>query len=808
MLSWVIRDTRFAIRNLRRTPGFATAAIVTLALGIGANTAIFSVVNGVVLRPLDYPEPDRLAMVSSSWADDPEARGNMSQPDLRDLQESATSLVALAGYSTTGLTLTGMGEAEVVDGARVTDGLTGVFQIAPILGRDIRTEENVPNGPLVVLVSHAFWQERFSGAADIVGRNIALNGRSHEIVGVAPQGFSYPRDVQLWVPLHHDEEGCGRSCHFLRTIARLTPNTSYAQAGEELRAIGSRLEETYPENNFEKSFAIQSLGDAVYGDVRVGLLVILGAVVLVLLIACANVANLLLVRGAIRAPEIAVRAALGASRGGLIRQLMLEALVLAGLGGLVGVALARVGVAVLVNVAPSTIPRLDEVTLDTSVLMFVFGSIAFITLLFGLVPAIRISGTGVARALHEGGRGTHGGQTKQWFRSALLVAEIAISLVLLSGAGLLLKSFARLQAVDLGFVSENAISFGLSLPGATYDGPDAAVQFFERLEDRLRANPRIEQVGSVLGRPLGGNRFSVATDFLDRPPVPEGQQPDVAVHVVTPEYLSTIGVPLVRGRMLLPTDRIDDGRVAVVSQRMAARFYPDVDPIGKQIRLGIGVGYDVGDEPITIVGIVADVRTRSVTQEPVPEAYLAQAQMGSSFLSVVVRGVGSVSELLPSIRREIRAIDPNLPIRSAETLNETVSRAFGSARFHLTLLMVFAGVAVALAAVGLYGVVAYLVSQRRHEIGVRIALGATSGDVVRLVLRQATRPVLIGLAVGIGGTISASRVLNSLLYEVPARDPSTVLIVTILLGVVALAAVMIPARKASRIAPLMALRND
>lgn len=808
MIGSLNRDTRFALRNLRRTPGFTVAAVVTLALGVGANTAIFSVVNGVILRPLPFPEPDMLGVVSARWSSEQDLYGSMSQPDLRDLQSQASTLAVLAGYTTAGLTLTGMGEVEVVDGARVTDGLLDVFQLAPVLGRDIRSEENVPGGPPVVVIGHAFWQERFAADPGVVGRAVELNGRSYEIIGVAPEDFSYPAGAQLWVPRYHNEDNCGRGCHTLQTIARLSPGGSFEGSGGELRTIATRLEAAYPVNNFEKTFAIRSLGEVTYGDVRTGLYVLLGAVGLVLLIACANVANLLLVRGTARTGEVAVRSALGASRGGLIRQLLLESLVLAFLGGAAGIALARLAVAVLINMAPATIPRLNEIHLDGSVLLFALGSVLLITLLFGLVPAIRVSSVGVAGALHQGGRGTQGGQHGHFFRSSLLVSEVAMSLMLLSGAGLLLKSFSRLQAVDPGFVSSNAVTFTISLPNATYDGPEAAVQFFERLEERLRSSPRVESVGSVFGRPLSDTDASVTTQFLDRPPVPRGQEPDVAVHVITPQYLDAIGVPLIRGRMLALTDRIETERTAVISQAMVDRYYAGVEPIGKQIRMSISFGFDVSSEPITIVGVVGDVRTYSVTEEPVPEVYLPQAQMGSTFLSVVVRGIGPASDLFPFIRSELRALDPNLPMRDAETLTQIMDREFGSARFHVTLLSVFAGVAVTLAAIGLYGVVAYLVSQRHREIGVRIALGAKRHDVVRLVLRQARYPVLTGLVVGIAGTLAASRVLNSLLYGVPARDPATLIAVTGVLSVVVVAAVLIPATRASRIAPLLALRND
>jgi len=731
----------------------------------------------------------------------------MTFPDLLDIKEQARSLESVAGYTTSSLTLTGMGEAEIVSGARVTDGLLDVFRMAPSFGRDIRAEENVPAGPRVAVIGHAFWQERFGGTRDVLGKTLELSGNTYEIVGVAPEGFEYPNDAQIWVPRYHQLDGCGRGCHVLRVVGRLADGTTTAGALQELESLALALEAAYPKENTGKRFNVLTLNEATYGDVKTGLFVLLGAVGIVLLIACANVANLLLVRASSRTGEIAVRSALGAGRGRIITQLLMEAFVLASLGGIAGLVLARGGVALLVRIAPSNLPRLDEVHLDGTVLVFTMGTVAMVTLLFGLAPARRLARVDVAQALTHGGRGGHGSRHQNWSRGALLASEVALSVMLLFGAGLLLRSFSELRAVDLGFEKQDVLTFTMSLPEARY-GPDAAVRFFETLEDRLRALPQVEAVGAAFGSAMGRGNITGSFELLDRPPPPVGQDESALVRYVTPGYFDAIKVSVLRGRRLEASDRIDTPPVALISQSMAQRYYPDSDPIGKTFDLHVSVGYANPDEPRTIVGIVSDFRSRRLTSEPQPEIYISQGQGGSPYLTVLVRTLPGATDILASARREVRALDPNVPLRSIEMLEETVSRSYGSAQFHLTLLTVFAGVAVVLSAIGLYGVVAYLVAQRRREIGLRMALGAQGRDVLRLVMIQGGRPALIGIVAGLAGALAGGRILESLVYNVTPHDVPTFIGVTVLLGVVVLIATLVPATRATRVAPVTALKGE
>jgi putative ABC transport system permease protein len=802
----VFNDLRFALRTLGRSKGFTTAALLTLALGIGANTAIFSVVNGIILRPLPYNNPDELVMIASAFPEQGIERFSMSQPDVRSIQEEARFLEAAAGYSTGQLTLTGFGDAESIRSARVTDGLLEVFDEEPVIGRDIRGEENVPNGPRVVLIGHAFWQERLGGDFDAVGSSLQIFGEPYEIIGVAPSGFNYPQNTELWIPGYVNTEGCNRDCHFLRVIARLAGGASVQVAREEANALSLSLQERFPVLNHGKLFNLETLEERVTGNVRPALLVLFGAVGLLLLIACSNVANLLLVRASNRTGEIAVRSALGASRSRIVIQLMSEAAVLALAASVLGIVVAQGGLAWLLRLAPSTIPRLDSVTLDPTVIAFTFGTAVFVTVLFGLAPAFRLSGTPVGETLNQGGRrGTSGRAHDRW-RSGLLVSEVALSLILLFGAGALIRSFSKLSAVELGFETQHDVTFNISLPRNDYD-VDGAVRFFETLEREIEGVPGVENVASIYGSPLTNYGFITSIGFLDRPAPPPGQEPNMDIRVVSPDFLETLGIPLVAGRVFETIDRDGGVRAAIVSRSMATQFYEGQNPIGQQITVDANLGYG-SDAPWTIVGIAEDTRSNQLTSGPAAEVYLPHAQMGGRFMTVHVRIAPDVRDVLPAIRARLGAVDPNVPLRDVEMLRTTVDRQLGPTRFYMTLLTTFAALAVALAAIGLYGVVAYLVSGRTREIGIRMAMGAEARDVLRLVLAQGIRPALLGLAVGIGGVFVGARVLESMLYEIEPTDPSTVVLTTLLLLVVVVCAILLPARRASQIAPVEALRNE
>jgi putative ABC transport system permease protein len=799
-------DLRLAIRSLRRTPGFAVVAVTTLALGIGANTAMFSVVNGIILRSLPLPEPDRLTMISATDLESGETGGSMSQPDLRTIQADSRTIVAAAGYHTPTVTLTGANEPTLVRAARVTDGLLDVIQAPPILGRDILTEENIPDGPRVVVISNALWAELFGSDPQVVGRRLEINEDMYQIVGVAPAGIDFPGGAQLWIPQYLNTEGCGRDCHFLRVIGRLAPGATLADARSELAALAARLEDAYPESNYRNGFGVELLSETVYGDVKSGLLILLGSVGLVLLIACANVANLLLVRGASRAGEMAVRAALGASRGRLVSQLLCEAFLLALLGGGAGIVLAKLSLPLLVNLAPSTLPRTDEIGLDGTVLLFASGAVLLVTLAFGLIPALRISGVSLSGALSRAGRGDPGGHTQDRSRSALLAAEVALSLLLLTGTGLLLKSFSEMSAVRLGFDKRDVVQFTLSLPRARYGEVEQQIRFYQDLQERLEMLPQVESVGSAYGSPMGHVTINTSTVLLDRPAPLPGREETNWVRVVTPGYLETLEIPLVRGRLFERSDNQDAQRVAIVSQSFAEKYFEDGDPIGTQMDVGMSMGMD--ETSRTIIGVVGDIRSRRLTREAQPEVYVPHAQMAGGYMTVLARMVPGTRNALAIVRREVRDADPKLALRDLEMLEDAVSRSVGPATFYLTLLAAFAGIAVALAVVGLYGVVSYLVSRRRREIGIRIALGAKRADVVRLVLFQGAGPVAIGVALGLIGSYWGTRLLTSLLYNVSPQDSGTLAITTVTLLGVASLAILLPARRASRVAPTEALRAE
>ncbi len=800
------KDLSFAFRQLWRNKGFTLAATLTLGLGVGATTAIFSVVNGVLLKPLPYPAADRLVAVRRSSNTDGSIRNSLSQPDILDLQDQASSLSFLTGYSNHRLTLTGMGEPEILRGAQVTQGLLETFALSPALGRDLLAEENIPGGPKVVVLSHGFWTTRFGNEPGILGKTVILDGAAHEIVGVTPADFDFPRGAQFWVPAYMDLEDCGRGCNFLTVIGRLSPDATLANARQETSTIARRLEEAYVDSNFDKGFQVLPQRSAEVQATRPALLVLLASVVMVLLIACANVANLLLVRGQNRVREIALRSALGASRGRILTQLLVENGVLAVGGGGLGLLLAYFGLGGLLRLAPPSLPRLDQVHVDGFVLLFTLGTVSLVAVLFGLNPALRLARAPISGALKEGGRAGLGGAGRDRSRTLMLVGEVALSLILLLGSGLLLRSFSRLSTVDPGFESEDVYRFTLSLPDARYETPEARISFFEGLEESLESQPGVRSVGSIVGAPLSPTSITASFEFSDRPPPPPGQEPEAAWRAVTPGYFQTLGIPLLQGRWFEPQDRSGTQPVIIVTQSFAENFYPGEDPLGKPILPGISFGLSE-DVPRTVVGVVGDARYRALAEAPEPTFYVPQGQTGFYLITVHFRAAPGMSPMV-SIRNIVKEMDPNLPLRNVEEMTAAIDRALGPARFNLLLLATFAGLAVVLAAVGLYGVVSYLVSQRTREIAVRLAMGAKQKTVIRMVLGQGIRPAAVGIVLGLGGAFAGSRLIKALLFGIEATDFVSYLAATAILIIVVILATLIPALRASRIAPMVALRQE
>jgi putative ABC transport system permease protein len=799
------QDLRFAVRTLLQRRGFSVVAIGTLALGIGITTAIFSVVNGILLRPLPYRDSARIVSLWQTRTTKPTDRGSMSHVNFLDLRGDARSLesVALAAEGTS--TLTGGGSASLVTSAIATPGLFHVFGADPVLGRDFTEEEDRPMAPRAVVIGHELWQERLGGASTVVGTTLELSGEPYTIVGVAPEGFDFPKGAQLWTPMRNDDARCGRGCQYTSAYGRLAAEASITSAQEELQVIGDRLAQAYPRTNAEVNFGVRTLQDSIVGDVRTAIYVLLGAVVMVLLIACANVANLMLVRGAQRQAELAVRTALGAGRGRIVSQLMTECLVLAAVAGTCGVLIASVGVDALRAIAPAAIPRTQDLGLDATAVLFALALVAVTALLFGLAPALQLSRASLGESVRASGRGTDGG-ARHFGRSAILTAEVALSIVLLTGAGLLMRSFVRLNAVDPGFDAADVTTFSIGLPAARYATPQAAADAFRTVRDEMAAIPGVESAAVMLGVPFGGIGLNSSFTRAELPPPDPAEEPGAALRVIDEKALATLRIPLVRGRDFTADDRQGAVPVALINEATAAKYFPGEDPIGKQIEIAVGLGFS-NDAPRTIVGVAADVHDGNLRSAPAPALYTPVAQMGADFGSILLRSTRPSAEILAAARAVMQRIDADIPLEAAGTVQGLVDQQLATPWFYLALIGLFAALAATLSAVGIYGVVAYVVAHRTREIGVRMALGARGARVVGLVVWQGFKPAIAGVVIGIGGALAAVRVLDSLLYGVPARDVPTFVGVTALLVGVVLLACAIPAYRATRIPPAVALRN-
>jgi putative ABC transport system permease protein len=667
-----------------------------------------------------------------------------------------------------------------------------------VLGRELTDEESLPTGPRAVVISHAFWQERFAGRSDVLSQTVEISGVPWPVVGVAPRGFDFPEEARLWMPVRNNQQQCGRGCVFVNGIGRLADGVSVLAAQQEMAAIAADLEREFPDANYDVTVMVQTLQDRLVGNVRLGLIVLLVAVAMVLLIACANVANLLLVRGAARQTEIAVRTALGAGRARLMSHLLVENLVLALAGGLLGVLLAWWGIQTLKTVGPVNLPRLAEVTFDLPTFGFALALVCATTMLFGAGPSLVLARAPLSQAL--GQRGAIGTRRSKWTRSTLLVAEVALSLVLLLGAGLLLRSLAALQNTDVGFDAEGVTVFTVSLPAARYPAPQV-IPTHDRLDDQLAAMPGVMQVARISGLPLGPSENVRSFTRTDQPPPPPGQEPGALYRVVDSDYFRTMKIGLVSGRLFEPSDREGAAPVLIISRRMAETFWKDEDPVGRSIRFS-------SKDTATVVGVVENVRSQTLATSAQPEMYIPHPQTLLRTVMYVVRSALPPSQVLSASREIVRGLDPRLPLIFPAAMTDLVDEQLARPRFYLVLLTLFAVLAVVLAAVGIYGVVAYVVTQRTREIGVRMALGAQQRQVVTLMLWQGLRPAVLGMAVGVAVAIGAGRLIQGLLYEVRPHDPATFAAVAVLLLAVVLVACAIPARRASTVPPADALRGE
>ena len=794
------QDVGYALRMLRRTPGFTAIAVATLALGIGANSAIFSVVHGVLLRSLPFRHAEQLYRVRMLYPDGT-AYSALSSPDFMSVREESQVFERLEAYSTATMTLLGAGEPREVRGAWVSHGLFELLGLDLVLGRGFLRDEHQPNRGAVAVLDHGFWLRMFGGDRGVLGRSISASGKSFAIVGVLAPGARLTADADLYVPLQYGEAfssatATARRSEYLAVIGRARPDTDAGQIDADLRRIGSLLQRAFPETNRDLTFNAIGLRQLVVGDVQTPLLVLMGAVGFVLLVACANVANLLLARSAARQAELAVRAALGAGRGRLLRQLLTESAVLGLAGGAIGLAVAYWGTRTLVAARPTDIPRLDQLDVSGPVVLFTLGTSLATSVLFGVVPALLATGGRLTRALQEGGRSGTGGAGHR-VRAALVVVEMALAVVLLTGAGLLIRSFIQLTRVETGFRTEEAMTFRL-----TFDEYQRRQQILERvmqLEERVRALPGVTSIGGTTVLPLSGLGSIWNFAVEGAPPPPADVNQEIAIASITPDYFRAIGTPPGRGRMFTDSDRSEAPAVAIVNEAAVRRWFSDRDPLGRRVV--------VGDSTREIVGVVADVLQRDPGQPAQPQLFVPYAQVTTRSVWFVVRTAGEPLALASAIREEIRRLDSNLAIATFTPLDQLVTRSVARPRFYTELLTLFAGIALALAATGVFGVMSYTVAQRTREISIRMALGARAGDMLRMIVGRAVTLAAAGALLGLAGALVLGRMIQKQLFGVSLLDPLTMAAVLLVLGLSAVVASYLPARRAAHLDPARALRE-
>ncbi len=803
------QDVRYAVRRLLKSPGFSLVAIVTLALGIGANSAIFSVVNTVLLRSLPYAEPDRLVMLFNSRGENPHFPA--SAPNFLDFRDQTQLFSGAAAYGATrDFNLVGIGDPTRLRGTPVSAEIFDVLGVRPELGRAFRAEENEPGAGAVVVLSHSVWQQYFGSDPQVIGRTISLDGVTRTVVGVMPAGFDYPRESTLWTPLEYDaafRDNANRGAHYLGVVARLKPGVTVERADAEMHALGDRLAAQYPELARSTATAA-SMREELVGSIRPALLVLLGAVGLVLLIACANVANLLLARAAARESELAVRAALGAGRGRLVRQLLTESVILALVGGGVGLLLAFWGTDALTALQPRSLRQLGEVRVDATVIAFTAGVALLTGLLFGLVPALQVTRADLAGSIREGSRGSLSGRAGTRLRGGLVVAEMALAVMLLAGAGLLIRSFVGLMSVDPGFQPQGVLSVELSLPGSSYPDDESVRQFYTRLQERLRALPGVVASGAVSALPLGGRASMAGFYPADREQPRAGEMPIAHMIQATPDYFRAIGIPLRRGRLFTPADRAGAPVALLLSEAGARRIFRGEEPLGRSVTLTFGTAAYPDGITGVVVGIVGNVHQKGLELAIEPDVYIPFDQAPFSSMELTLRTTARPLSLAAGVRSAVREIDPNLALGDFQTVEQVVSRSVAQPRFYMLLLTLFAAVALVLAAVGIFGVISYSVTQRTREIGMRMALGADAGTVLGMVVRGGMKMVLLGLGIGLVLTFALTRLVAGMLYGVAPTDPLTLAGVVVVLGCVALLACWLPARRATRIDPMVALRSE
>jgi putative ABC transport system permease protein len=823
MASTLWQDVRYGARMLLKTPGVSIIVIIALALGIGANSAIFSVVNAVLLRPLPFDQPDSLVFLNEKSPVLDEM--SISYPNFTDWRAQNQSFEKMGVYNRGSYNLTGAGEAERIVTAQMSADLFSVLRVNALHGRLFTNDEDKPGAAPVVILSYGLWQRRFGGQTSILNQAITLNGKSYTVIGIMPQSYAYPTRAEMYVPVGQlsDQPGWQQRGNHpgLYGVARLKPGVTIEQADADMNTIAVNLEKQYPDSNPGNRVRLRPLMEIFVVDVRRALWVIFGAVGFVLLIACANIANLLLARATARKKEMAIRTAVGASRRRIVQQLLTESVLLSLIGGAIGLVLARWGVDLILYMSPDAIPRSREIGLDWTVLAFTIG-ISFLTgILFGLIPAIQAGEVDVHETLKETGRGTTG---RQWLRSSLVVLEVATTLVLLIGAGLLIRSFYQLQKVNPGFSHEHLTSFSVSLPEKKYANQEARSTFYNTLLENVRALPGVESAAAASGLPLGNNGWQTSFTVDGQPPPERDRTPLMEACVVTPDYFRAMNIPVLRGRVF--TDRDDRSHLAgqdlsklnenlreiaglksiVIDEEFAKRHWPNEDPIGKRVRIG---GADHDNPLLEVIGVVGRVKMESLNQNSDRvQGYMAFNEIPFGDMTVLIKGASDPNQLISSVRNTVKSIDPDQPIYNPLTMDEIRADSVAGERLNLTLFSLFAGIALVLAIVGIYGVMSYSVTQRTHEIGIRMAIGARPRDVFTMILGHGMKLALIGVVIGLVGAFALTRLMATMLFGVEPTDATTFAGISLILITVALLACYLPGRRATKVEPTISLRYE
>ena len=809
----LFRDIRYSLRFLIKSPAFTAIALLSIALGIGANTTVFSVINAVLLRSVPYNDPNTLMLL---WGDTPGApslrnHSQVSATDVADYRAQTSVFEDVATYSGWYPTMTGDGEPERIPAIQVGDGFFKIMKGQPLLGRVFTAEEQVDGKDFVIVLGYGLWQRRFAGDPNIVGKTVQLSGRPYNIVGVMGSDFHplpstlVSPEGQFYRPVGENYDDSARDERHLRAIARLKPGATVEQARNDVKVIAQRLEQQHPLTNKDQGAYVVSITDEITGGIRPTLLMIFGAVIFVLLVACANVANLLLARSTVRFKEITIRSAIGAARSQLIRQLLTESLLLALLGGGLGLLLAIWGTGLVESAGSKINPMFHDIHVDMRCLAFTFGISIITGLIFGLAPAMQISRPNLAESLKESGRGSGPSASRNRLRSGLVVSEIALTVVLLVCAGLLIRTVMRLRDVDTGFKTQNVLAMNVGLPGIRYPKPENQVAFYKEVTQRIASLPGVKASGTTSVLPLSGN-FDGRGLLVEDHPKPRGEEITVDLYIASPGYLRAMEIPLVKGRAITDQDTTDAVKIALINSTMAAQLWPNEDPLGKRIKFP---GSEKSPQPWrTIVGVVKDVSQYALDKKAPMQIYVPHAQFPTGFSTIVVKTENDPTAMTAAVRREIQAVDRDQAVFNVTTLEQLMGDSILMRRFFMILLLVFAGLALTLAAVGIYGVMSYVASQRTHEIGIRMALGAQASDVLKLIIGNGMVLAMIGVAAGLAGSFALTRLLAGLLFGVSATDAITFTLVSLALIAVALFACYIPARRATKVDPLVALRYE